>query len=410
MSNNKLFIPKKIRVGYKYEEETYNGRLAYVIYFDLKGNICKEKSWLSWCQLKPVTEFILDSKGRFVYDENSNRLLKEIQPALPVDDFENIPTSGFVLNKKAGGERHHFGQRQIKCRVFDPRGFEFEITMDNLLFILQETNTIKGKGLVGEFVYSWYNGDLILLPCDCNEYIESSDFTASKLLKISAKSLVPGYTYKTKSMEEVIYLGKFDYIFYSRTNYKFNIKNEHVFYNIKNENFVPLNAPNLAKLIDNTVNLNYAELLEKLQNSGKIKPFTVEINPLSIELKDYYDVDYYNRHINIPINKNEIYIDRGNNIYSKIDLNCCLEEDKITWKEKHEKDWYKEQDKKFPVKVENYRYFIYNDYNIIDNNIIEVNAENVWNYNYFSKQEITKLKFVTIKLNFNDVIKKDLRD
>jgi hypothetical protein len=37
--------------------------------------------------------------------------------------------------------------------VYDPRGFEFEISIPNLLYILQECTSTKGKGLDGEFVY-----------------------------------------------------------------------------------------------------------------------------------------------------------------------------------------------------------------------------------------------------------------
>jgi hypothetical protein len=34
------------------------------------------------------------------------------------------------------------------------RGFEFEISIPNLLYILQECTSTKGKGLDGEFVYA----------------------------------------------------------------------------------------------------------------------------------------------------------------------------------------------------------------------------------------------------------------
>jgi hypothetical protein len=47
------------------------------------------------------------------------------------------------------------------CRVYDPRGFEFEISIPNLLYILQECTSTKGKGLDGEFVYAWDGKDLV---------------------------------------------------------------------------------------------------------------------------------------------------------------------------------------------------------------------------------------------------------
>jgi hypothetical protein len=38
-------------------------------------------------------------------------------------------------------------------------GFEFEISIPNLLYILQECTSTKGKGLDGEFVYAWDGKD-----------------------------------------------------------------------------------------------------------------------------------------------------------------------------------------------------------------------------------------------------------
>lgn len=44
----KLFIPQKIHVGFQNREDTFNGKLAYVIYEDEKGNLRKETSWNQW--------------------------------------------------------------------------------------------------------------------------------------------------------------------------------------------------------------------------------------------------------------------------------------------------------------------------------------------------------------------------
>lgn len=177
----KLNIPKTIHVGYQKRTDTYTGKLAYVIYTDEKGVKRKECSWDSW----------RDSK---------------IAP----DDYENVPIAGFVLNKGVGGARQSWGwnARNEYIRVFDPRGFEFEISVANLLFILTQCTSTKGKGLEGEFVYSWDGKDLILLPVDCYEYDKSVEFTALKSLHIPAKELVPGTVYMDKDMRNLLYLGK----------------------------------------------------------------------------------------------------------------------------------------------------------------------------------------------------------
>lgn len=66
-----IFIPKTINVGYQNRSGTYTGKLAYVIYYDEKGKLRKEASWNGW------------------RDEN-----------IPNNEYDNIPTEGFVLNKK----------------------------------------------------------------------------------------------------------------------------------------------------------------------------------------------------------------------------------------------------------------------------------------------------------------------
>lgn len=126
MALNKMQIPKTIHIGLQNRKDTYTGKLAYVIYTDGKGVKRKETSWQSWRD-------------------------KKIDPI----DYDNEPMSGFVLNKKVGGNNYSWNPRNTYVRVFDPRGFEFEISIPNLLFILQECSAIKGKGLEGDFVYAW---------------------------------------------------------------------------------------------------------------------------------------------------------------------------------------------------------------------------------------------------------------
>ncbi len=46
MINNeeKFFIPSKIKVGFQERSDTYTGKLAYIIYYDNKGVLRKERS------------------------------------------------------------------------------------------------------------------------------------------------------------------------------------------------------------------------------------------------------------------------------------------------------------------------------------------------------------------------------
>ena len=180
--NEFLNIPKTLEVGFRGGYDTFTGKLAYVTYLK-NGKIAKEVSWTGWRD-------------------------KKIDPL----EVENEPTTGFIINKKVGGEKSGWNFRRPYCRIYDPRGFEFEITFDNLIYILQEHEYSPSRGLQGKYVYAWDKTDLVLLPTD------SEDYTASKELQekakaegIGAKDLVPGIAYKTKNYEIAYYLGKFDW-------------------------------------------------------------------------------------------------------------------------------------------------------------------------------------------------------
>ena len=178
-----IFIPKKINVGYQNRSGTYTGKLAYIIYYDEKGVLRKERSWNGW------------------RDED-----------IPNDEFDNEPTEGFVLNKKAGDYSTGWDHRQAYCRVYDPRGFEFEIIIENLLYILANANCYKGKGLEGEFVYGWSRKDLVLMPVKSPDYKQIAEF--NKIVHnnecIKTKDLVLGATYLTNDDEQWIYMGRFE--------------------------------------------------------------------------------------------------------------------------------------------------------------------------------------------------------
>lgn len=177
-----FFIPKQIKVGYQKREDTFTEKLAYVIYYDQKGELRKENSWQSW-------------RDKTLGD----------------DTFVNDPISGFVLNKHAGGYSSGWNHRQSYCRVYDPRGFEIEITIDNLLWILDWVDCYKGKGLDGKFCYGWVGTDLVLIPECTEDYQESKTFSDSLFKKPDTKKsdLVVGSSYKFKDGSELAYVGEF---------------------------------------------------------------------------------------------------------------------------------------------------------------------------------------------------------
>jgi len=310
---NQLFIPKKCKVGFNLRKDTYTGKLGYIIYHD--GKVWrKEGSWESWrekyitpaeynelkknsfesavtnaikhhehavidFEKNPNSWYATDAKKtlqKYLEDRGLNNFDKyqfhsgkatSDEGIIPLE-FDNLPTEGFVLNKKAGGYSTGWDARQTYCRVWDPRGFEFEITIPNLLFILQETNSLKGKGLEGTFVYSWDGKDLVLIPTSCQEYKSSSSFTELQGGKVAAKDLVAGYTYKTKKEGDLIYLGKFENFEKYYGSVKFGKR--FIFVDNKGDFIAQDSVANLSRVVSEIVTPDFAELVDKYSKSDYV--------------------------------------------------------------------------------------------------------------------------------------------
>jgi len=359
--NSKLFISDKIKVGFNPRTDTYTGKLGYVIGHDGK-KWRKEPSWEGWryqyltpeefeaakqiefdqrlTSLKRYFQTIQDSfksnNGgsndyhlRFSKMSFEEYLSKECKfgdyenfvpdlykksgdKGMDVQEFENIPTEGFVLNKKAGGGSSNWNQRATYCRVYDPRGFEFEITIPNLLFILQECNAYKGKGLEGTFVYSWDGKDLVLLPTSSSDYRESQKFTELQSGKVSTKDLVEGCVYKTKRMDEYIYIGKYSWS--TSYNGNTNTTKNYIFKDKVKNSYIPF--PSLSdfvqKVTDSPIS-NFAEALNGFSNS-------INSVKLDISENDYFPPTtiywYYRRKQSLG----RAYLPLGDGKYEIVDI------------------------------------------------------------------------------------------
>ena len=182
---NQLYIPQKLKVGYNKRSDTYTANLGFVIYQGVDGVWKQEKAWERWRE-------------------------KNMRPL----EFDNEAMEGFVLNKNVGGYRGGWNSygREAKIRIYDPRDFEIEITLENLLWVLGQCDCTKGKGLEGKFVYAWSGNSLVLLPEGSAEYKNSQKFTELQGQKIEVTDLKPGFSYETKKQKIFTYLGYFSYL------------------------------------------------------------------------------------------------------------------------------------------------------------------------------------------------------
>lgn len=263
-----IFYPSKIRVGFNERADTYTGRLAYVIYYDEKNKLRKETSFENWRNKK-----------------------------IDVVEYKNTPTSGFVLNKKAGGYKSYWNMRQTYARVYDPRGFEFEITIENLLYILENANCMKGKGLEGEFVYCWDSGNHILMPVSTPDFIKIKN--DSKRLKtngyVLVKNLKIGATYLTTRGEEWVYLGRFETFencsWHERTlgaskgkrHCFWHNENKAVRHSIKGYEAISSTSGKIVDIITEQPPDDFAFLIDGMQDELMFNP---------IEKKEYLELSY----------------------------------------------------------------------------------------------------------------------
>ncbi len=299
-----FYIPKKIVAGFQSRKDTFTEKLAYIIYYDNIGKLRKEKSWEGWRNDK-----------------------------IPKMEILNEPTSGFVLNK--GIQRcnwGHFSSNRSMIRIYDPRGLEFEITPQNLVWILMHVDCSK-REIQDKLVYAWDGTELLLLPSSSEEYKEATQYTDLQGVKFSARDLKKGHTYITKQGEEHVYIGFFSYWDWkynynvqgrygkNRTSKKYHIfcdplksKKDDAHYSPK---FFPIRSVSskIAKCISEQPHNNYANLVDewvKREESTEIVKF--KLKKIIKETWDKFKKGGYNSSDKIYLYENNEYYQCNVNI------------------------------------------------------------------------------------------------
>lgn len=280
-----LYIPDDLKVGFCLRKDTYTGKLGFVIYKDGKGKWRQEKSWEEW-RSKPGSPKW--SSGKY-WDSQSQEWIEDISvygDEVKEIPFKNEEIEGFVVNKDAGGVHSGWGwnDRLEKVRIYDPRGFEIEITIPNLLYILQERNSYKGKGLEGKFIYAWDKKNLVLLPVGSKEHNLSNKFSSLQDRKFSLRDLKEGYDYLTKDQETVFYLGR-DILIQGSFPYA---KMKHIFWNYKGEVFEDVSNHVKKEVGKNNNNLDIIDIFKSTNNGIKVKEIQ-EIKEISPNERRGYD-------------------------------------------------------------------------------------------------------------------------
>ncbi len=291
---NELYIPKKIRIGFQTRDDTFTGKLAYVIYFDDKNVLRKETSWEGWRDKK-----------------------------IPYIDIDNVPTNGFILNKGVQRYGYHHNSGRSVIRIHDPREFEFEISIDNLVGLLMNYDVSK-RDIQGECVFAWAGKDLVLLPVNSVEYQSSQKYTEKQAKKISTKDLVKGRTYSQKKSNKLLkYLGYFEWFeltgYYSDINRKSVSKGKkHIFYD-EDYNFSIPSVTTFADCESEDIDQKYTTAFEKFEK-------TVHSSALDKILKLKPKIEN-----NKGRNGSRLYKGYGKNKIYEISFNHYFHKDKIEY-------------------------------------------------------------------------------
>lgn len=124
--------------------------------------------------------------------------------SLPTTVIENTPMLGF---KMSGDIRRGMQGGQDKWRIVDPRGFELEITSENLSMLLADTTLEKGE-ILDQCVWAREGGQNLLLTTVSEEYIEAVKMTEIAASSASWKDVKLGYNITLQNGIKGRYLGR----------------------------------------------------------------------------------------------------------------------------------------------------------------------------------------------------------
>lgn len=207
-----IYLPKKLKCGFKLRKvanDNYiegskrtideNGKVVYIPVYTSDEPTYKV-GFVSY----------FDEKGKFRHETSFEGWRN---PKVPTEEYENIPTEGFKFFKQANRFSYNrfCSYRNVALEVQDPRGWVFEISHNNLAWIIDNCNINKGV-IDGEFVYGWDGKDRVLIPCESDTYKELVEYSE----KVNGQQFIqpndfkPFHIYKSRQGETMMYVGRFD--------------------------------------------------------------------------------------------------------------------------------------------------------------------------------------------------------
>lgn len=172
--------------------------------------------------------------------------------------FENMPLSGFVIEKRLNRGGSWYGS-QDKWKIEDPRGFQLEISGNNLLQLIKHCMITEGM-ISGSCVWAREGQNNVLVPVNSDLYKETLENTKRMKAKFSLADLNPGDMVEFATTGELaIFEGRYytieetrhsdnRYALSSKKKYVFSRKYEYA--STKEIYFFHVSEPKISAVID----------------------------------------------------------------------------------------------------------------------------------------------------------------
>lgn len=141
-------------------------------------------------------------------------------PEVEFREFKNEPLDGYRIVDSVS----RWSTSNKWFRVIDPRGFQLEISADNVVKILSNSTVINGE-IQGYCIWARDGGTNVLVPVGSPEYVEAHENTVRSTQTAKANS---GDFIKTQNGEEYRYLGEMYALIEMHKDYELVIRKLHV--------------------------------------------------------------------------------------------------------------------------------------------------------------------------------------
>lgn len=270
-------IPKKLYVTIQYRKDASEGLLGFASPYTKDASFEKRKATQDQWAYGYGAKFTIDADdevfGEFDYNENHRGTQYDALMLLAAGCYpkilDNVPLEGFEISKNVRRSGGWSGAGNVLWRIADPRGYELEISSENLAKILDCVTIVDGV-IQGKCTWGRDGSKNILLPEASAPYQEATALTELIDANITIKDITPGDTVELLNTNiakgTYIYMGAFKVYTTSNEksedNSRYNIPGlthlvtkgatRHIFKDTVKGKYSTTSTPKIAKILTKT--------------------------------------------------------------------------------------------------------------------------------------------------------------